>query len=50
MCIGRFVWIRDFISCNVKEEVATYAFSELPKELTKLNKKDTPFFWTIFAQ
>ena len=48
--IGRFVWLREFISCNIGEEVANFAFSHILKELTKLNKKSKKFDWPNSAQ
>lgn len=35
--LGRFVWLRDFISSNVNEEVAEFSFSHIMKEMTKIN-------------
>ena len=46
---GRFVWLREFISSNVGEEVATFAFSNIMKEMTKLSKGNS-FLWTEKAQ
>ena len=48
--IGRFNWLRDFISSNIGEEVAKFCFSELISELNKLNKKNSKFNWTERAQ
>ena len=42
--MGRFVWLREFISTNVGEGVAEYAFSNILKEMTKLNK-GKKFLW-----
>ena len=48
--IGRFGWLKDFISTNIGEEVGKFCFSELISELNKLNRNDVKFKWTEKAQ
>ena len=38
-CLGRYNWLRAFLSANIGEKVAENCFSSLIKELTVLNKK-----------
>ena len=47
--VGRFCWLREFISTNVGEEVAKNCFSNLMIELTKLNKKRSQFSLAGFS-
>ena len=46
---GRFVWLRDFISSNIGESVAEFAFSNVMKEMTRLSK-GKKFIWNEKAQ
>ena len=48
--IGRFAWLRSFISTNIGEKISESCFSQLIAELTKLNKKDAKFHWPESAQ
>ena len=45
-CIGRFNWLRDYISPGIGEAVAEECFSHIVSEMTCLNKKDKKFTWT----
>ena len=49
-CLGRYNWLRAFLSANIGEEVAENCFSSLIKELTVLNKKNLKFAWNQVAQ
>ena len=49
-CLGRYNWLRAFLSANIGEEVAENCFSSLIKELTVLNKKNVKFSWNQVAQ
>ena len=48
-CIGRFNWLRDYISPGIGESVADECFSHIMSEITKLNRKDQRFKWTSEA-
>ena len=43
--IGRFTWVREFITANVGEDVATNCFSHVMAVLHSMNRKDKPFSW-----
>ena len=48
-CIGRFNWLRDYISPGIGEAVAEECFSHILFEMNSLNKKDKKFKWTSEA-
>ena len=48
-CIGRFNWLRDYISPGIGESVAEECFSHILSEMTCLNRKDKKFKWTSEA-
>jgi hypothetical protein len=47
--IGNFCWLKNWISANLGEPIASNCFSDVMSEITRLNKPGKKFIWTSEA-
>jgi hypothetical protein len=48
--LGSFVWWKNWISCNIGDQIAVNSFSAVIKEMSLLNKSKKPFLWNDDAE